>query len=373
MLSAPLMWDDGSLIWTRDGRMVFSLSNGSGDVINLWEITTDPQTGEPSGKPVKITNWDALAARRPSVSQDANRLVVVKVHRRNDVYVGELKDGGTRLESPTRLTVSESRDTPSAWTSDSKAVLFDSDRTGRSQIFKQALEQEAAEPLLQGPDGETGAQLSPDGAWILYWSSVLGTGASPAATQKLMRLPANGGSPEQVLDIPGDIAADFHCPFHPPGSCVLSRWERGWLIFDALDPVHGRGKELARTKLGAPSAYASLSVSPDGSWVAFASQDQLPEQVRIIDLRKATERNLQLSHGLSIWNLSWAVDGNAIFAAGSLAGNLIIRIELDGKTSVLLNRGRNHFLGHPCPSPDGRHLAFGQLAFESNAWLLENF
>jgi Tol biopolymer transport system component len=59
------------------------------------------------------------------------------MHGRVDVYLAELKEEGTRLDSPTRLTVSDSEDYPTGWTPDSKTVLFSSDRIGRSQIFKQ--------------------------------------------------------------------------------------------------------------------------------------------------------------------------------------------------------------------------------------------
>ena len=137
---------------------------------------------------------------------------------------------------------------------------------------------------------------------------------------------------------------DFDCPVRPASSCVFSHWEQGQLIFYALDPVQGRGKELARTKLG-PSTDVDWRVSPEGSRIAVASLDQLREQVRIIDFRNGTERNLQLPHGWIIWSLSWTADGNALFAAGLSTEYFIARIELDGKTRVLLNRGRSQWLG----------------------------
>jgi Tol biopolymer transport system component len=62
-----------------------------------------------------------------------------------------------------------------------------------------------------------------------------------------------------------------------------------------------------------------------------------------------------------------------LVAAQSKEGYFIARIDLDGKTHVLLDRGRNQWLGRPTPSPDGHRLAFSQQAFEANAWLLENF
>src|SRR5208283_4446244 len=181
---------------------------------------------------------------------------------------------------------------------------------GRSQIFKQRIEQDTAEPLISGPDDEAVPDLTPDGRWILYWSSAPGED-SPTATKRLMRLPALGGSPEQVLEARLDDYAYFDCPARPASSCVLSHWEQGQLIFYALDPVQGRGKEVTRTKLG-PSMRVDWRVSSNGSRIAVASLDQLREQVRIIDFRNGTERNLQLPHGWLIWGLSWTSDGNAL-------------------------------------------------------------
>jgi serine/threonine protein kinase len=372
VISDPLLSinDQPSLLWAGDGGMIFEMVERSGSASNLWEIMVDPETGKPSGSRRQITHWEASAATVPSISRDGSRLVVSKVHGRDDVYLGELKERGTRMDPPRRLTVSESVDSVSGWTRDSKAVLFSSDRTGRSQIFRQQLEQDTAEPLIQGPDAELDAKLSVDGAWVLYVSTPDGAGSSP---QRLMRFPMSTGSRQQVSEIAADATGDFDCPHSPQSSCVLSRWEKGDLIFEAFDPVQGRGKELARTKLGLPAGL-SWSVSPDGSRIAVQSYDQLREQVRILNLQKGTEINLHLPHGWFLFNLSWTADGNALFAGAQVGSDfLIVRIELDGKTHVLLNRGRNNFLSNPIPSPDGRHLAFTQQTWETNAWLLENF
>jgi Tol biopolymer transport system component len=366
--------DIPGLLWAGDGRIIFdsfaeSLSHGS----NLWEIMTDPRTGKPFGRAMKVTNWDGVMVASATVSRDATRLAVLKEHIREDVYVGELNDGGTRLASPTRLTVSESMDNPSGWLHDNRTILFRSNRPGRNQIFRQRLDQDTAEPLIPGPDDETSAQMSPDGRWILYWSSARGRGDSPAPTTRLMRFPGSGESPEQVLEARIDATTDFDCPYRPAGSCVLSRWQQGQLIFYALDPVQGQGKEIARTKLGMMATGLTWSVSPEGSRIAVATPDRLPEQVRVLDSRNGTERNLHLPHGWRIFNLGWSVDGNALFAAARSTGYFIARIELNGQTHVLIDRGKNQFVGYPCPSPDGRYLAFSQRTWETNAWLLENF
>jgi hypothetical protein len=339
---------------------------------NLWEIMADPRTGKPSGRATKVTSWDGVVPYSATISRDATRLAVLKGQLRDDVYVGELKDGGMRMASPTRLTVSESNDYPSGWMHDSKTILLWSNRTGRDQIFRQQLEQDVTEPLIPGADDENYAEMSPDGRWILYWSSPHAAAGSATTTNHLMRLPVSGGLPEQVLEARIDATTGFHCPSRPVSSCIFSHWDKGQLIFYELDPIQGQGKELARTKLGLMTEL-SWTASPDGLRIAVATRDQLPEQVRVLDSRNGAERNLQLPHGWRIFNLGWAADGNALFTGARITGYFIARIDLDGKTQVLFDQGRIHPLFFPCPSPDGRHLAFSQRSRETNAWLLENF
>jgi serine/threonine protein kinase len=366
--------DPGGLVWASDGRVIFVSEEGYWhDGGNLWEIMTDPRTGNPSGKATKITDWDGVEFYSTTVSRDGKRLVVVKANARDDVYVGELKAGGMRLVSAQRLTASSSDDFPSAWMPDSKTLLISSNRTGRRQVFGQQMQQDTAALLIRGPGDETDAKPSPHGHWILYWSSAL-RGDLPATTARLMRLPASGGTPEQVLEALMDDATDFDCPIHAAASCVLSHWEQGELIFDRLDPVRGRGEELARTKL-VSTKDLDWRVSPDGLRIALASRGQLPGQIRIVDLRNHTERNLRLPHQWGILSLGWSADGDALFAAtvSTATGDFITRFELRGKARVILDREKNRSIGYPHPSPDGHRLAFSQATSENNAWLLEHF
>jgi Tol biopolymer transport system component len=362
-----------SLLWAGTGRLIFPLSDQrGGSSANLWGIVTDPETGRTSGKPARITNWYGVVADSPSLSRDGRRLTVSKFRARMDVYVGELKEKGTRMDPPKRLTVSDSNDRPNAWTRDSRAVIFESNRTGSVRIFRQQLGQDAAEALIQGPDEEAGARLTPDGAWILYWATA-NSGKSPPASKRLMRLPTTGGPPEPVLEAPIDPEPFFDCSSHPGGLCVFSRVEQRRRTVYALDWLHGLGKQVAETHGGA----GDFTISPEGTRIAVASRPD--QQVRILDLRNGAERNLQLPQGWRIQDcadcrsLSWTADGSALIGAVQSTESLIVRIELDGKTHVLFNGGREQGLASPCPSPDGRYLAYFQQTYGSNYWLLENF
>jgi serine/threonine protein kinase/Tol biopolymer transport system component len=370
VVSDPGILDWGDMAWLPDGRLFFS---SAGEKVfelnsNLWAILTDPQTGTPTGKPTQITHWADSFAHRPSVSRDGSRLLVGKNRQWNDAYIGELKNNGTRLDSPKRLTSSDSGNGVTGWTRDSGTVLLMSNRAGRFQIYKQRIDADAPELLVGSPDDLLFPAFSPDETWILYWSM----GQSQVASRKLMRVPASGGSPEQVLEASFDSMTSFGCPLRPSSPCVISRGEQGQLIFYALDPLQGQGKEIIRTKLGQGNDDLQWSISPDGSHIAIASRAQLHEQIRILDLQNGTERNLSLPKGWFIYGFSWAADGKALFASVDLTGFLISRIDLDGNTHVLLKRDVA-WIGVPISSPDGRHLSYFMGTVDDNYWLLENF
>ncbi len=362
-----LIW--AGMVWLPDGRLVFSSSREKviGGQPKLWAILTDSQTGVFSGKPAQITNWPDSLAHDPSVSHDGSRLLAGKNRQRNDAYVGELKENGTRLDSLKRLTSSDSSNAATGWTRDSGTVLLMSNRAGRFQIYKQRIDADAPELLASGPDNLLYPSFSPDAAWVLYWA----VSQSQSASQRLMRVPASGGSPEQVLEAPVDPTIVFDCPSLPSSSCVISREEQGQLVFYALDPVQGQGKEIIRTKRGQTSDL-QWCLSPDGSHVAFASRTQLREQIRILDLQNGTERSLSLPKGWWIYGFSWAADGKALFASVPSTEFLIARIDLDGNTHILFKRAAA-WIGVPFSSPDGKHLAYFEGIVDDNFWLLENF
>jgi serine/threonine protein kinase len=368
--SGPGLYLWGGLAWLRDGRIVYTSSGVSTSQhdVSLWEINTDFRTGLPSGTPERVTNWSGASALWPSVSNDGKRLLLSKDHDWSSLYVGELKENGTLLDSPKRFSSSESDDDPNTWTRDSASILFGSNRMGRDQIFKQRLDTDNAELLVKSSDDLRDAALSPDAAWILYWSVAHGTN-SKVTSQRLMRFPSPGGSSEEVLEAPVDPMIAFGCPSRPSGSCVISRWNEDHLSFFVLDPLKGQGKEVIRTELGHRDDLA-WAISPDGSYIAIGI---LPErELRLLDLRNGTEKKIQLSVVGIIQGICWAADEDALFAGLISSGHQIVRIDLDGKTHTLLDK-KNVWVGEPALSHDGRRLAFSQLTTENNLWLLENF
>jgi Tol biopolymer transport system component len=350
-----------NLAWLHDGRMVFVLATNEG--CNLWEIRVDPLTGKPITSARQMTKWDKWDALSLSISRDDRHLLVDKLHVRQDIYVGALKDNGTHLEAPRRLTFSDSENLVFGWSPDSTAIFFKSDRTGGVQSYQQKLDREDGERLA--PVGEfSSAVVSPDGRSMLYWSSHGGTDPS-----QLMRLRVPQGVPEQVLQLPTGEVADFDCPQRATSDCVLYRMEKDQLIFYELKPLHGLGKELKRFRVSAPREFA---LSPDG--MRFATlPGRRTGKVVVLDLSNGKEESITLPVRWAVWSLSWTPDGKGMYLAAQDKGYFLVHLALDGKFRVLLDRGRDNWLSVPMASRDFRHLAFSQQIFENNAWVLENF
>jgi serine/threonine protein kinase/Tol biopolymer transport system component len=358
--------------WLSSGRFLFLWEEDQVvSKIDLMEIMVNPQSGMPSGALSKLDSTDILPV---NASADGSRILAGRGHAWDDIYVGDLKENGTRLEPPRRLSLSQSEDYPISWASDSKTILFTSDRTGKRRLFTQRIDQESATLLDTGPDLVGDPQITPDSASVLYWSFPQATVNSGAKSGSIMKIPLAGGAPVRVMESSFDSTTEFRCPTRPAASCILGRWEKGEVIFSRLDSARDVGKEIVRTKLSDRDNYVTWDISADGARIALAFFDAPAVKIRILDLKGASQRDLLLPAGWGIWDVAWASNGESLLvAAQTKNGYFLATLGFDGKTHVLLDRGRNLWLSYLKPSPDGRHLFFTQQSFEHNLWLLENF
>ncbi len=357
--------------WSPGGRIIYSLAEPPPNETdsNLWEIDVDFLTGKPSGKPKRITNWVGASILWPNGTADGKRLVFLKEDMQSDVYVGDLELNGTRLKSaPRRLTLDEHNDFPYAWTPDSKAVLFSSDRNGHYDLFKQKIDQDSAESVVADSEYKTAPRLSPDGFWILYWSS------APGSAALLMRVPTSGGLPKLVLTSNAD-RADHRCARGPSTVCVLGERspDRKHLVFAAFDPVEGRKGQLTSLETD-PTRDYNWDLSPDGSRIALAELDWGEGRIRFLPVTGGQAREVTVKGWVAFTSApKWATDGESVFVSSwSLGkGATLLHVDLEGHSHVLWETKGPRTWG--IPSPDGRHLAILGWTDDSNVWMMENF
>ena len=279
------------------------------------------------------------------------------------------------MSPPRRLTNDEALDEPIAWTPDSKAVLFISNRNGTWGLFKQGIGQGSADPIVTGPQDITEAVFSADGAWILYHEIP----KQPSTERRLMRVAVNGGVPQFVMDMRlARGVLNYGCARAPASLCVVleTAQDEKQLTLTAFDPLKGRGKVLRTLEKDPSAEYLFMPrLSPDGSTFALPRTGEAGIHIHLLSLSGGADGEIAVKgwpHPAS--GLEWAPDGKGLYCGSSSPqGSTLLYVDLKGNTRPLWE---NKGFGGPVsgiPSPDGRYLAIGGSVVNSNLWMLEGF
>jgi hypothetical protein len=132
-------------------------------------------------------------------------------------------------------------------------------------------------------------------------------GYSAAKAPLLMRAPLSGGPPQFVFK--ARPASDFRCLKAPATRCVLSEWENQQLVFYALDPIRGKGQQLARQEIASGEIRNPTGSFPDGSRIALAIPEGLPARIRSCLCRRCCKNPRE-------WLVCFSVNGMAADGKG---------------------------------------------------------
>jgi Tol biopolymer transport system component len=327
------------------------------------------------GKTKRLTQWAGADLVSLNATADGKRFALEKRTYQAQVYLGEPAAGGTRMSPARRLTNSEAMDIPTAWTADSKAVLFASNRNGTWGIFKQGISQDTAEAVVTGLPNRVFPRVSPDGAWVLYLETPKTT-FGPSTALRLMRVSVGGGVPQLVLEARNPL--ECNCARAPASLCVLveASQDEKQLTFTAFDPLKGRGKVL-RTIEKDPSAHDfGWGISPDASTFAISRSWEAEIHIRLLSLSGGADREITVKGWPSLppMGLYWSPDGKGLYCgSASFQANTLLYVDLQGNARVLWQYKGEFGQSWGAPSPNGRYLATVGAVTNSNVWMLEGF
>ncbi|HZU28696.1 MAG TPA: protein kinase [Bryobacteraceae bacterium] len=348
------------LTWLPGGRLVYALSQresaGSMPPEDLWDVNVNLGSGLPIGAPVRRTNWTDFLMEDLSASADGSTLCFRRTRRHIDIWIGTLKAKGSVLANARRLTDAESFEWPAAWTPDSRALVFSSDRSGLFQLYRQEIDKQTAEALTFGSE-IMGGRISPDGKWLVYGLSQTGV-----SRIRLVRVPLTGGEPREILV--SDSLVDYSCSQRPAGPCVMLEAGPEGLTASVLDPLKGRGARL----FSIPSLGAA-AISPDGTRLALIQG----RKIRIVSLHGVPEAEITVSGADRLQDISWTADGSAFFAAEAHGGSetRLLHVDRSGASQIIWTVPGLVDLGG-IASPDGRYLATYRKIIAGNAWMVQN-
>jgi len=263
-----------------------------------------------------------------------------------------------------RLTLDENQNNPFAWTPDSKAVLFNSNRNGTPQIFKQDIDQPLAENLMTSAEQLLQPRVTPDGSEILYIAT--SKSGDPETLSSIFAIPIAGGTPRLVLK---DIRIwNVQCTPLPSTVCLYSILKGNTSETFRFDVRSG--KSAASPQID-PSGHWSLS--PDGSQRAIVPDSPKNGTIRLRSTLTGETHDLTVKGWNELDSITWSVNGKSLLVTWHReSDSALLNVTLDGRVSVLL-RSRNPEILGAIQSPDGRYLAIAEVSTTRNVWQIENF
>ncbi len=356
--------DSPSCCCLPNGTVVYSLQDTERETANLWAVSTDPVTGQPLGTPREIADDSGFSSSVCNATLDGRQLAIRRSRAQFDVYVAELQPDSNRLLSPRRLTLDDRDDKLDSWL-DNQTVLFSSDRSGTFDIYQQAIDGGPARVVIATSEDDLGGQTNHDGSLLIHASTPSLLELNQGGAAELFCTPIDGGTPRSL----GTFRhASFRCAPSADAPNVVSERQPMHLVFFELDLNSGRGPELARVEIG-QAGHRDWDLAADGNRIVVAGDECL----QIVSLDNGRVETLPVSGYSKFQRVAWAANGQGVFATPLESDDyLLLYIGLDGQTREVW-RNKSQWVARLRPSPDGRHLAFMAMTFESNVWLLENF
>jgi len=360
--------DFNSAFLLPDGRLRY-LTQEPSSTPRIWSVALDTTTGGFLTAPTLEHEFDnSQAVTGLSASLDGHRIAIVAERTKPEVFTASLgrpqSNAAPKLEHIEQLTHSTVDTYPHFWATDG-SVLYETGNmlSGRLAVFAQRPGEAAPRRLAEMPQDAFFAQQSPDGRWVLFM-----TGSGPSRT--IYRVPMAGGKMEQVPTT--GVVGEFHCPQLIGAGCVLREaLGNQALVYYALDPVRGIGKELARTPWE-PNRQGDWGISPDGHSVIAAGHDTLHPCLRRVELNGTTNSAETLPYngpGTPL-GVHWTQDGRAFFVESHTAnGYELVYVSHEGRSTVLHT---SPLLIWAVPSPDGTKIAFPDASTGTNVWTTES-
>lgn len=356
-----------------NGHLYFALENEplEQNDTSIWEMKIDPRSGAVTRAASLLIKSTDATVHGLSTDASGERLVLLKGPYQADVWVGDLDRVTGALSTLRRLTHDDSNDLPTAWTQDSRAVLFHSDRGGKYAIYKQEPDGAEAERIIYGDEDYRGARVSPDGR--LFYLARHGDWQQNKIDSVRLKVSAPDGSDSRVVCEMRALLS-VRCPLAQGKPCVmgqrdiLSLTKEGEMVFREL-MGGGPGVELRRVK-GLPPGREYWDVSPDGSMLAVVIDGAPDTTIRVLGL-DGTDKDVTVKGHSGFQSLDWAPDGKGWYVSSrAMRSSDLLYVDADGNSRVLWNSAAG-FETWGVPSPDGNRLAILEWTMTGNIWLID--
>ncbi len=274
----------------KNGRLVWPTVANDGTTIvfernfGIWSL--DVASGKTTEVPITLRGASASPAsdhqtltqgfQSLGLSPDGKKVAFVA---RGEVFAASAKDGG----DATRITNTPELETQVVWAPDSRRLAYASSRDGAMHLFVYDFTTRTEAKLTDGPSNDVGATWSPDGKTIAYLRGAKELRVVDVAT-KQDRVLATG-----QLDRP-PFLSDHEMAWSPDGRWIAFA-SNGTGGFTNPHIVALSGGEARPISFLPNGGTGSLAWSPDGTYLLFATSQRTEDsQIARIDLIPRTPR-----------------------------------------------------------------------------------
>jgi Tol biopolymer transport system component len=275
---------DGRVIWptlSYDGKEITFERN-----FHIWKMNTDSGNAQELAITLRgaastpMTERVALAGqiRELALSPDGKKVAVIA---RGEVFAASAKDGGDAV----RITNTPAAESFVTWSTDSKKLIYASERDGASELFQYDFTTETETPITHGTGIDASPVFSPDGKSLAFIRNARSVMVYDMDAKKEREVAKIFTDPEPLL-----------------GSDSL-RWspDGKWLAFLTYSPetrsytnvsvVPSSGGAAKPISFLANANAGSLEWSPDGAYILFSTSQRTEDsQIARIDLKLRTPR-----------------------------------------------------------------------------------
>ena len=338
-LFVPLDYNEGSgMDWAPDGKNLVVADRMTPDASKLGLLSISTEDGQ---RKVIATPAGPYVAT-PKISPDGKTIAFFqgKGFLSYDIYLVPYSGGEV-----TRLTNDNRAEGGLGWTPDGEQLVFSSDRSGVSGLWRISTKGGSPEPISGSGENAGSLSVSRKGGRLAY--------VSQREDYNVYRAPGPNasGSPAAPSAIIASTMLDISPNYSPDGKRIAFASNRGgpteiWVSdSDGSNPVQ-------LTSLGA-SDSGTPRWSPDAKWIAFDSRKEGHADVYVVAAEGGTPR--RVTNAPAENNVpTWSRDGKWIYFSSDRAGPWQVwKVPAQGGTEVQVTQegGFEAF-----ESPDGKWL-----------------
>jgi Tol biopolymer transport system component len=301
--------DERVLAWTPDGNwLVVPRADAKSGSVGLSLLA--PQSGET--RTLTSGPQDSAGSRdhSPAFSADGSQLAFARSSARDvaDVWVLPLKSGYQVAGPPRKLAGGGGLNDAPTWTSDSRRIVFHSNRTGESALW--SIPANGGQPSRLAGVGVAGKSpaLSRQGRLVYVESPGLDTNIWRLELKK------RGAAPANVIF---SSRTDSSPQYSPDGRAVVFQSDRQGTMEIWISQADG-SRPYQLTNFGRGHT-GTPRWSPDGKKVAFDASVSGQFQVYVVDAEGGEPRRLTQFRALAAIP-SWSQDGQWIYFTSPQSG-----------------------------------------------------